>query len=110
MTSAVNSGYERPRKDVAGGAASRPALLLAARGTPDRHGREAAEALADRVRAAEPGRQIAVGYLTWQMPTVLSAARGLIEGGAREIVAVPVTAHEESLVVTTLARRPATAL
>jgi (2Fe-2S) ferredoxin len=85
-------------------ASNTPALLLVSRGSPDFAARDAALALADRVREYQPGRRVAVGFLTYLAPGVPPALEELIAAGATAVVAVSLVVHGETLITDTLPR------
>ena len=78
------------------------ALLLISRGNTDPVGREAGMALAERVR--QTGHPAAVAFLTLLEPGVPEAFDSLVAAGAGEIVAVPLFAHRERMVTSTIPR------
>lgn len=78
------------------------ALLLISRGITDPVGREAALALAERVR--QTGRLAATAFLTYLAPGVPEAFDALVAAGAREVVAVPLFAHNERMVTSSVPR------
>lgn len=83
---------------------SRSGLLLISRGNTDPVGRESAFALSARVREAAPDLLIANAFLTYLAPSIPAAFGELVEAGAREVIAVPLFAHKERLVTSSIPR------
>jgi (2Fe-2S) ferredoxin/sirohydrochlorin ferrochelatase len=90
--------------DTGGATPSRTGLLLISRGNTDPVGREAALALAERIRQASPDHVVAHGFMTYLAPTVPGAFAELVAGGATEVVAVPMFAHTERMVTSSIPR------
>ena len=65
------------------------ALLLVGHGTRSAAGTEEFFALADRVRALEPGVPVGTGFIELSPPPISVAVADLVAGGARRIVVVP---------------------
>jgi sirohydrochlorin cobaltochelatase len=69
---------------------NRPALLVAGHGSQDAAGAVELLALADRVRALDPGLALACGFIELSPPPLSVACADLVAKGASEIVVVPV--------------------
>jgi sirohydrochlorin cobaltochelatase len=69
---------------------SRPALLVAGHGSQDAAGAVELLALADRVRALDPGLDLACGFIELSPPPLSVACADLVAQGHSEIVVVPV--------------------
>ena len=67
----------------------RPALLLAGHGTNSQAGTSEYFALADRVRALDPGLAVGAGFLELAPPPLSVAVGDLVGEGHRDIVVVP---------------------
>ena len=67
----------------------RPALLVAGHGTRDGAGVEEYLALAERVRARNPGLAVGCGFLELSPPPLSSAIADLVAAGHDDIVVVP---------------------
>jgi sirohydrochlorin cobaltochelatase len=68
----------------------RPALLVAGHGSQDAAGAVELLALADRVRALDPGLALACGFIELSPPPLSVACADLVAQGATEVVVVPV--------------------
>jgi sirohydrochlorin cobaltochelatase len=68
----------------------RPALLVAGHGSQDAAGAVELLALADRVRALDPGLALACGFIELSPPPLSVACADLVARGATEVVVVPV--------------------
>jgi sirohydrochlorin cobaltochelatase len=68
----------------------RPALLVAGHGSQDAAGAVELLALADRVRALDPGLALACGFIELSPPPLSVACADLVALGATEVVVVPV--------------------
>jgi sirohydrochlorin cobaltochelatase len=68
----------------------RPALLVAGHGSQDAAGTTELLALADRVRALDPGLALACGFIELSPPPLSVACADLVAQGATEVVVVPV--------------------
>jgi sirohydrochlorin cobaltochelatase len=69
---------------------NRPALLVAGHGSQDAAGAVELLALADRVRALDPGLALACGFIELSPPPLSVACADLVAQGATEVVVVPV--------------------
>ena len=69
---------------------NRPALLVAGHGSQDTAGAVELLALADRVRALDPGLAVACGFIELSPQPLSVACADLVAQGATEIVVVPV--------------------
>ncbi len=69
--------------------AARPALLLFAHGARDPRWAAPFEAIAARIRVADPQRAVALAFLELMTPGLVEAARALVAGGADRIDIVP---------------------
>ena len=85
-------------------AARRVGLLLISRGNTDPIGRDSALALAERIRTASPDRLVANAFLTYSAPAIPNAFAQLVESGATEVIAVPLFAHKERMVTSSIPR------
>lgn len=66
-----------------------PACVIAAHGTRDPEGVAVGRALLDRVRGLLPGVAVRQGYVELVDPPIADAVRAAIEGGAGQVVVVP---------------------
>jgi sirohydrochlorin cobaltochelatase len=69
---------------------NRPALLVAGHGSQDAAAAVELLALADRVRALDPGLALACGFIELSPPPLSVACADLVAQGATEVVVVPV--------------------
>ena len=68
----------------------KPALLLVDHGSRRAEANAALDALAEQVRAAEPGRVVQTAHMELAAPSVADGFAACVAAGAREVVVVPV--------------------
>ena len=74
---------------AAASATSPPGLLLFAHGARDPNWSLPFEDVARRVRAQQPDVRVALAFLEFMTPDILTAGRALAESGCRQITIVP---------------------
>lgn len=90
----------------------KPAILLVDHGSRRAAANEQLETLAERVRAREPGRTVAIAHLELAPPTIADGLASCAAAGAREVIVHPFflapgnhTTHDIPRLVEEAARR-----